>query len=322
MIQPAIKSLYSASNLVPFGVYDGLIEDVSTANRDREGGLIPYRRRERKTWIFFGVYSTDLIAGIAIADAGIVANAFTYFYSFKDGTFVQDSALVPFGFGSGFNPGLNSSWKLGKYSIETVGNEMHLNYNGKFKLTANARNTAAGASIVAPSNGDRPFNFTYKNTCLPTKISISYNGREYSTEGTVGAIDFTKGYPPRETIWNWLSFSGVTSGGKSIGLNLVKHFNNDLENILWVDGKKHLLSSADFKMKDPLDKEFWTISTHDGILNCTLQPSGARSENVNVILMKSIFTQAFGKVEGRITIDGVSETFSATGVAEKHHALW
>lgn len=322
MILPAQQKLFSHNAHSPFGVYHDLINDVSTAHWDVQGNIFKNRRTSRKAWIFFGVYSPELICGIAIADAGFVANAFTYFYSFKDNVFVQDNALVPLGFASTFDPNLNSEWKLGKYSIRTENGNIHFDYNGKFKLNITAQNSSNGASVVAPSKGGRPFHFTYKNVCLPTELKIEHAGKTYAVNGNFGAIDFSKGYPPRETFWNWLAFIGKTETGKNVSVNLVKHFNDELENILWVDGKKTLLSSSIFSIQKPFNKNAWQISTTDKILDCTLTPNGARSENVNIIFMKSIFVQAYGKISGTLLINGVRENFTGTGVAEDHLALW
>jgi hypothetical protein len=322
MILAAEKSLFNGSAHLPYGIYNDLIKDVSTKHWDRQGLIFKDRRLSRKTWIFFGVYTPDLICGIAIADAGVVATSFAYFYSFKDNVFVEDSQLVPLGFPASFDPNLNSDWQLGKYSIKTTGGTMNLEYHGKFDLKITAQQTNTGASIVAPSAGGRPFNFTFKNVCLPVELNLKYKGQNYAATGEYGAIDFTKGFPPRETIWNWLAFTGTTESGKKIGVNLVKHFNSDLENILWLDGEKTELSPATFTMNKPLDKSNWHIQTHDGILDCTLVPNGARKENVNALIMKSIFVQTYGRISGTITINGVAEKFTATGVAEDHHAVW
>ncbi|MFN8286172.1 MAG: DUF2804 domain-containing protein [Chitinophagales bacterium] len=321
MILPSEKSLFSNGTHLPHAIYNGLIPDVSTAHWDKDGFLLTNRRTSRKAWIFFGVYSPELICGIAIADAGLVANAFCYYYSFRDNKFRQHNALVPFGFPSAFDPNLDSNWKLGDYTITTANGKISLQYNGDFNLKIEAENNTNGASIVAPSV-NRPFNFTYKNVCLPAEVAITDGGSNYAVKGNYGAVDFTKGYPPRETYWNWLAFIGQTESGKPLGLNLVKHFNGDMENILWIDGSKIVLSKADFTMQQPLDKQPWAIATHDGILNCTLTPAGARSENVNLFLMKSIFTQAYGSIAGSITLNGSSEKFSAFGVAEDHLARW
>jgi hypothetical protein len=53
-----------------------------------------------------------------------------------------------------------------------------------------------------------------------------------------------------------------------------------------------------------------------------LQPFGARAENINAAVMKSIFTQPFGEYNGTVTVVGTTEKFTAWGVAEEHSAVW
>ncbi|MCB0508756.1 MAG: DUF2804 family protein [Chitinophagales bacterium] len=323
MILPKQEHLIENEKVIPFGIYDDLIRDVSTSFFDKQGFLTKKRRTERKTWIFVGVFSPELICGFAIVDAGMVATAFSYFYSFKDSIFEEDKTTVPLGFDSNFNPNLDSEWTLGNYSIKTNSGKTHLQYLGKYKLYIDIENNEKGVSIVAPSKGERPFNFTYKNMCVPAKVQINNGGiNTYACSGNYAAIDFTKGFPPRETIWNWLSFIGKTESNKTIAVNLVDRFNDNMENILWLNGEKMELSNAHFSMKQPYNSSVWEIKTADGILDCQLTPKGARSENINAVLMKSKFIQPFGRLEGTVLIDGIQEKFTAIGVAEDHHAVW
>jgi hypothetical protein len=320
-IQPAQPQLLKHGKPLDFGVYDDLIPHPSTTFWDDEGFPVKRRRTQRKTWIFFGVYSEQLFAGLAIVDAGLVATAFAYFYEPFTGLFVEDKITMPFGFGNSFNPSLKDEWKLGKYRIATNDNVMNIRYSGKFELNIDAVFNEKGISVVAPSPG-RPFNFTYKNLPLPVKVNVQHNGRALTAEGDFGAIDFTKGFPPRSTEWNWTSFIGHTESGRSIAVNLVDKFNGNMENILWLDGERFLLSKADFIPGKPLDKAEWSISTVEGSLKMIFSPKGVRSENLNAGLMKSIFTQPFGKYEGELNINGRIEKFTAWGVAEDHLAVW
>ncbi len=321
-ILPAQKSLRQNGSALPFGVYDGLIPDVSTAHWDKQGMLIKKRRAERKAWIFYGFFSEELTCGMAIADAGALALGFSYFFVPKENLFIEDKITIPLGFGNDFDPGLNDHWQLKNYSIKSMNGKMYFDVAGKFNLKMEADFSDNGISVVAPSKGDRPFNFTYKNLPMPTKATVNYKGKVYEHSGNFGSLDFTKGYPPRETEWNWLSFIGKTATGKSIAVNLVDKFNGNLENCLWLDGQKFILGKANFNNSKPLDKQTWKIETVDGLLSCTLQPKGARSENINLMVMKSQFIQPFGSIEGTVTINNNTEHFTAFGVAEEHEALW
>lgn len=320
-ILPKEPYLLKHGKVLPYGVYDDLIAHPQTSFWDKSAFLSLKRFSERKTWIFFGVFSEDLFAGIAIVDAGFVATAFTYFYVPSRSLFVEDKTTMPSFFGTKFDPNLNSHWQLGAYDISTLNEVMHFSYRGKYNLVLHAHLNTNGLSTVAPSQ-DRPFNFTYKNLPLPITLDIDYKGERFHLDGNYGGIDFTKGYPPKSTKWNWASAIGATASGKSIAFNLVKHFNAELENALWIDGQRILLENSTFVLPSKLDKEAWQVGSSDAIISSTFTPNGARSENLNIIAMKSIFTQPFGTFEGTVTLDGTSEKFTAYGVCEDHLAVW
>lgn len=316
-------TLYESGCHLPFGVYNGLITNTDTSAWDKEGSLFGVRRTQRKAWIFLGVYSPEFICTIAIADAGFFANAFCYYYSFSDGVFDEASTLLPFGFSANFAASLHSDWRIGNYTIITrPDGKLQFSYNGKFYLQITAELTSTGASIIAPSQGGRPFNFTYKNVCLPVEARIENKSKVYTATGNIGAIDFSKGYPPRETIWNWCSLIGKTESGKSIGLNLVKNFNDEIENICWLDGQKTVLGRSFFTLTKPFGRNPWFMGTEDRQLVLRLTPGGIRGANVNLLVMRSYFVQAFGAIEGEWQVDGHIEKFKAYGVAEDHIALW
>ena len=322
MLTPAPISLLDGTTPVPFGVYDGLIHETSTNAIDQGGGLFSRRRTQRKSWIFTGVYTSEVIGVMAIVDAGYFTNAFTYFYHFGDKTFCSDSTLIPLGLSHDFEAGIQSVWKIGKYSIEPKENTLYISYNDKFKLLLELQIQPNGIRLVAPSSPSRPFNFAFKNVCLPVKFQLQFGQKSYTAEGNFGAIDYTKSYPPRKTFWNWCSFVGMTASGKKIGLNLVEGFNSELENVLWVDGQRIFLGEAYFLLQKPYKKKPWQIGSKNKLIEFTLHPSGAREENTNLLFLKSQFTQAFGKMEGTFTFQNQTESFIAYGVTENHLALW
>ncbi len=323
MLKEQIHQLLKHGKAPEFGRYKNLITQPVTSFWDDEGfALMKKRRTQRKTWIFYGCYTENLFTGLAIVDAGLVAIAFAYFFVPSENLFIEDKLTRPMGFKSGFNPSLTDEWKLGKFSIKTTNGIMSLNYSGKFRLEMNAHLQDNGVSIVAPSSKDRPFNFTYKDLPIQTDVKVSCQGKEYQADGRIGAVDFTKGFPPRATEWNWSSFIGKTDSGREIAVNIVDKFNHNLENILWLDRERIILSSAKFEYGSNLAKDTWNIKTEDSILDMKLQPMGARSENIQAAVMKSIFTQPFGKYTGVLNYNGIRENFAAWGVAEEHIAVW
>lgn len=304
-----------------FGLYEGPIADTTTAEWDFNSRLAPRRRTERKAWIYLGVFSRDFYAGIAIADAGYIGNAFSYIYIPAEKYFVEDKLTLPLGFNSDFNAGLSDSWRLGRYEILPSGDRIVVNIRGDYDFTAVFRLTGNGLSTIAPA-GNRPFNFTYKEMGLSCEGEFSIGSRRQKFSGDIGMLDYTKGYPPRRTEWNWLSMIGKTESGKSLSVNLVDKFNEGIENALWLDGKPMGLSSAHFHYIRPAEKSIWRILTRDNAFEARFRPFGARSENLNVGFLKSRFVQPYGVFDGQIKIGGETEKFTGYGVTEDHLAVW
>jgi hypothetical protein len=304
-----------------FGLYEGPIADTTTPAWDFNSKFAPRRRTERKAWIYLGVFSRDFYAGIAIADAGYIASAFSYIYIPAEKFFVEDKITLPLGFNSDFNATMNDSWRLGRYEILPSSERVVVNIRGKFDFTAVFRLTGKGLSTIAPA-GKRPFNFTYKEMGLSCEGEFIYGNRRQKFSGEFGMLDYTKGYPARRTEWNWLSMIGKTESGKSLSVNLVDKFNDGIENALWLDNKAISLSSAHFHYIRPAEKSIWRVLTRDNAFEARFRPFGARSEDLNLGLFKSKFVQPYGVFDGQIKIGGESEKFTGYGVTEDHLAVW
>jgi len=305
-----------STGAIPFGLYSGPVANVST---------IPWaalRRSQRKAWMYAGAFTGRYFVGFAIADAGIVATAFAYIFDAETNTYIEEKTTVPFGFSSAFDPGLTTEWKLKNYSIHTNGNTIVCAYKGKrLSVAMHLTENGLGTTTIAPAAG-RPFHHTYKNLLLPTQVELMFDGQAIAFEGNIGGIDFSKGYPPRTTFWNWASLNAVTDSGIEFGVNLVADFNNSIENALWVNGRVSQLSQAAFSYAQPINKNTTHVRTLDGIITMQFEPLGFRGENINALFMLSKFKQPFGKFTGTVLIDGQPHNFTGYGVVEEHFAKW
>lgn len=306
-----------AGQQIPYGLFRGAVNNVST---------LPWqnlRRNARKTWIYAGVFSQRYYTGFAIADAGLVATAFAYVFDAYTKKYVEEKITVPFGFAAGFDPDMKSEWTLKNFAVKPQGNKLLLTYQGK-RLTLTVElhnNTAHGLTTIAPA-AKRPFNHTYKDILMPALVNATVDGEAITYSGNIGSIDFSKGYPPRQTFWNWASMVGQTENGQAVGLNLVAQHNNSFENALWVDNTAQGLSQAIFEYQQPLDTNTWNIRSLDGIANLTFTPLGKRAENINALFMVSKFVQPFGVFNGTIYINGSHQKVTGYGVVEEHFAKW
>lgn len=303
---------------VPSGRYRGAIADLSTAAWDGGGR----RRLQRKGWMYLSASTARHAVGFAIVDAGLVATAFVYLFDRQTGRLIEEKAAVPFGFPAGFAPDWRGHWQLAQrgrhWRISPRENGGWRCQHSGPQLDLQLDVDAGGSGLTAVSSAPgRPFAHTWKLCALDSALRFTVDGQTLETPSS-SAVDFTLGYPPRSTLWNWASLDGRTDDGRRVGLNLVAHFNNGLENALWLDGELQPLAQAcfDYDCRD-LTRP-WRVSTVDGVVDLRFTPDGQRAERLNALLLKSRFAQPFGRFEGRVGPDRVS----GFGVVEEHAALW
>lgn len=322
MLNPAPASLGSPLLMPEFGRYYGAIADTDTSAFDREGR----RRWQRKGWLFTGVFTDDWQLGFAIADAGYLGLAFTYFFERSTGRYLEEKIMRPFAFPRDFPASLRGSWQLGNRSrnwrIDPEMDDWRFRFEGKrLHCDLMVRHRFVGLTAIAPSPG-RPFNCTYKLAGADVEGSLTVDGKSLTTMNAVGVLDHTLGYPPRNTHWNWACLAGTTGDGRRLGVNLVAHFNDGLENALWLDGTVHPLAQAQFVVPTDKRRSSWHIDTADDILELDFLPEGARAENVRLGLVESRFIQPFGRFRGTIRLDGERVPITGYGIVEDHRARW
>ncbi|MGH1339486.1 MAG: DUF2804 family protein [Aureispira sp.] len=321
-IAAPISNFVFENNTPPYGVYQAHILDTNTNAWDGTKGWLSPRRWQRKAWIFFGAYTADLVVGFAMVDAGYLAKAFCYVYHRQKDQYWEQEYSRPFGFGRDFGGALKEPWKLGPFQIQQQQGQWQLSYHHKkTSLQLRFREEKQGISALCPSDQERPFHYTYKNLLLPTQIYYQ-QGQELYEQEALGSLDYSKGYPPRHTRWNWTSFMGQLDDGTPIGINSVKGFNQDLENALWLGDNITRLGSMDYHYPSTPLQEAWQMQAQDGQLKVQLQPDGLRQENINLRVLKSQFQQVFGPIKGQLYHQEKWHNFQGYGLMEEHEARW
>lgn len=317
------KQLHQGGSPIPFGVYDYLIEQPSTQLWDGNKNLVSKRRLQRKTWFFLSAANQNYFIGLAIVDAGLIAKAFVYIFDFQNQIMLEEGITIPLGFSADFDPNLHSDWKLKNFSIVYKNAKFFADFRGKkFSLQLEIETNDEGLSFMCPSEDNRPFHFTFKNLLLNSKAVLTIKENKLKIENLKSGIDFSKGYPPRKTVWNWVSFVGKTTEGVEVGINLVDKFNDNIENVVWFGKEKIMIGKVLFNYQPPLESSLWEINAADASLCISMKPTGKRKENINALVMKSKFIQVFGFSEGFIMHNGTKHHISGHAVMEEHEALW
>ena len=337
--------------VVPAGRFDAPIDDLSTAHWDANCGLLSPRRLQRKGWLYGAVFSERWIVGCAIADAGLLGSAFVYVFDRQSRRMMEYNSLRPLAFAADFQPSPNGVWALKQgdksWRIQPLTDQSgwhfqftHPDWDVSFELHDNR--TSISALNNAPSAShrgqpSRPFHYTHKLTGAVANLRLRMHNETHELTDVRGVFDFTLGYPPRATLWQWASWIGQLDDGRTLSGNLVAQTMNGLENAVWIgaaegtrEGSKdgaqtHVIALPQAIFDDlPTDTaQTWQIRTADDRLRMQFTPEGARSERINLGLLASDFTQPFGAFRGVWRDDDGSEhTLTGIGVVERHRALW
>ncbi|MBS7248505.1 MAG: DUF2804 domain-containing protein, partial [Candidatus Freyarchaeota archaeon] len=109
--------------------------------------------------------------------------------------------------------------------------------------------------------------------------------------------------------------------GRIFGFNIGYGFGDTsaaTENIVFVDGRGHKLDQVTFHFdqKDYLNP--WRFTSNDGRFEMTMEPILDRCSKMNLLVLKSVQHQVFGRFTGRAVLDDGSEVKirKAVGFAE------
>ena len=172
---------------------------------------------------------------------------------------------------------------------------------------------------------------TVKTAAMNVWGSARVHGRDggtYSLDGGTGGMDYSNGFLPRHTQWQWSYATGRLNDGRLFGINLVSQFSglgdNAAENCAWLDGALIPLDSrvrVSFN-RDDLRRP-WTVRTVDGSVHLTFEPVGLHHENLNLGLLRSKFVQPTGFYSGHAMIDGERIVLDRMpGVIEDQDIIW
>ncbi len=335
-LTPSPLSMLDPSGHPVLGSYTGPLPPVRLGAQ-HEG--LRSRMFKRKRWLFLSIQAGDWLFGMAVVHVGYVAKSFAYAFNGAERRIVATkTALGPTAVcevSENWGPGAVASFRFGGLSSrlarsEASGNAEQLRASiATSALAITASVELAGAppalSVVAHPDGDRALiNTNEKRLLLPTHGVALVNGESVSLDGGLGAYDYTHGVLPRRTQWRWVSFTGKSTTGQSVGLNLVQGFNGEVECAAWIGDVLVPLGEGivTYDRKNP--RSDWTVRTRCGAVALTLEVGDLHQENTNFKLVAANFTQATGHYSGTLTLPGREPITleRVLGVAEDQDTLW
>ncbi len=288
-----------------------------------------------KEWDYYYVISDDLNRGITftISDLGYAGLMALCWIDLENGTTHQVDAIAPLTRGRI----TGSSEETGVLDFESDKLSLRFHTSGP-----RANNEPPGDSLAKRSNGAqrklsfrspdisgelvleepaglesmniatswaenrRRFYYNRKIACMKASGTV-HAGDKYvfKPEDSSGGLDWGRGAWTYRNRWFWSSASASVDG-VPFGFNLGYGFSDRSpasENALFYDGKAHKLGNVVFRFDAENYTAAWNFTDDEGRLNLDFTPIVDRSSSVNLLLIRSVQHQVFGRFSGTAVLD-------------------
>ena len=157
-------------------------------------------------------------------------------------------------------------------------------------------------------------------------ISLGDTVYELNTSDSMGTLDWGRGVWTYKNTWYWGSMSNILPDGTPFGFNIGYGFGDTskaTENMIFYNGEAHKLSEVTFNIPMKNGREDymspWTFTSDDKRFEMEFTPVLDRSAYINLLVLKTVQHQVFGKFSGKVTLDDgrVIEINNLLGFAEK-----
>ncbi len=333
------KLLDRNGNLVEAGYATSLVKEYS---RDD----IKANKMRIKEWDYYYVGNDDCGIALTIADNSYMGLGSVSILDFKKKTFITKSVMTLFPNGK---TNLPASSAEGDVSFDTKKLKIVFENNGisrKLKCTFKKFKNGLDLNcdielfeepndsmvIATPFKKKRHFYYNQKINCMRAQGSATIGGKRYAflPKNSFGVLDWGRGVWTYKNTWYWSSLSGEFLG-KKIGFNLGYGFGDTshaTENMIFYDGKAYKVDEVVFDIpKNEKGKDDflspWKITSNDGKVDLTFEPIINRKDHTNVLIIKSLQDQVFGRFSGVLKIDNKEiKIDNLTGFAEKVRNKW
>ncbi|MBW2608017.1 MAG: DUF2804 domain-containing protein [Deltaproteobacteria bacterium] len=333
----------SANSVIPHGEWSGNFNYPDTKGllnlNDR---LFSIKRFKEKRWCYMGIIHPDIIFGCAVVHLGYISSAFAFGFDRQQHKMINHSLVFPplgqVRYDRNPENGICSYKSLrGKLILTNNKKPIPSTIEASFYLPG--RSLKADIEVIEPDDGISPMHFlmpmgssepafTTKTAGLKARGKIILNKKIFNlaSENTFAVFDWTNGFYPRETFWNWACGAGFADDGTQIGFNFSSgvYENGLLENTVWINGTPCKQGEIIFTYDTQNPEHPWQIKSKDDRINLRFKPEGIRRANDNLGIIKSKFIQPCGSFEGSIkTQDNLCIHLSSVGgVVEEHFAKW
>ena len=305
-----------------------------------------------KEWDYYYVLSDDLKRGVTltVSDLGYAGLMALCWLDFEKGTATQMDTIAPFtggritASGSEFTPDRSSlrfedkqlflqfisdegTRRLAFKAPGFTGPQGEKGLEGEIVLSQPPDLESMNIATSWAENRKR-FYYNRKITNMPAEGTVTVGNSDYifRPEKDSGGLDWGRGAWTYENRWYWSSASGMHEGSP-LGFNLGYGFSDRSpasENALFYRNRLHKLSGVSFHFDGSDYTRPWSFNSDDGRIELSFQPIVDRASSVNLLLIRSVQHQVFGRFSGRIRLDDGTglELKDFLGFAEDVYNRW
>ena len=186
--------------------------------------------------------------------------------------------------------------------------------------------------VIATPFKEKKTAFYYNQKIVGLKAlgTVTYKGKEYSLDNSLGILDWGRGVWTYDNTWYWGALAG-RANGRIFGFNIGYGFGDTSaasENMLFYDKKASKIEGVTFNIpKNGNSYDFmkpWTFTSSDGRFEMDFKPIIDRAALTSALVIKSDQHQVFGTFSGKAVLDGgfTLEIKDMLGFAEVVHNKW
>jgi hypothetical protein len=281
-----------------------------------------------KEWDYYSVLSSDQNFGITFTtcDLGYIGLYAICFLDFKERKFSQIDTMTILPMGTSGFPATSHdghiSFSDAKLNIDITMNatERKIRFSSADMKTIDGKTGINGEIRLSEPNALESMNIAtswkenrkafYYNTkinCMPAKGGFEFGGKTYQFDASkdFGALDWGRGVWTYKNRWYWSSASGYLEG-IPFGFNLGYGFSDRTpasENVLIYNHKIHKLDLVSFEIDTANYLKPWKFTSNDGRLALDFAPIVDRNSSLDLVFLKSIQHQVFGRFNGKVILD-------------------
>jgi hypothetical protein len=328
-LPPAPPELADEAGAPRMGLYAGALGSArwSSLREPYAPGLLEKRLIEKR-WTYAWVGTDEVMAAMAIVDAGYLSSGFCAVFDRGSRRLLVDEnpVLPPLCARVSEDPAAGLSARLFgpgiRAAVERAGEKISLKAAwgaAAIELSLDAERAPTPMTAIAPVGSSGRFDLTQKTVLIPAQGEIRAGNSRFPIRGAFAGLDHTHGFLARDTSWRW-AFGMGRQKERLVAFNLSEGFlQGEGENAAWIDGEPRAVGPVRFTFTGSDPAAPWQIRSPDGALDLTFSPEGQRAQTVDLKVIVSRYVQPFGTFSGRI--DGV-EISALPGVTEDHTARW